>query len=194
MLLAAMPAQARFGVGPRVGMELNSMNIDRTMFDPVNRTGFAGGVMLEYIVPVINLGFDFSVRYVHRLSTDKKASDDLLDALMNRSARSRDYVEIPLNIKYKLAIPAIKKIIAPFAVTGPGVSVLVSGKSLAETYRRRAFDVCWNFGLGIELFSHLQIAAVYGHGLNKVPYFSASPEPVYGKNNVWTLSAAWIFY
>jgi len=95
--IACLPAAAQFRIGPRIGTEVNSMRLNSSLFDNDNRAGFTGGVQVEFTVPVINLGFDASVMYVHRVSnsaqktaTSLPAADE--NALNSSSLRKRDYI------------------------------------------------------------------------------------------------------
>jgi hypothetical protein len=57
--------------------------------------------------------------------------------------------------------------------------------------------VAWNVGLGVELFSHLQVGASYGFGINNVinkyEVLGINAEPIKANNNYWTISAAYLF-
>ena len=56
--------------------------------------------------------------------------------------------------------------------------------------------MAWNFGAGVQLFNHLQVGASYGIGLNKTVEFTgvaSNTKPIEGKNNYWTITAAWLF-
>ena len=64
--IITIPASAQFRWGPRIGTEVTAMRFDKSVFNSENRAGFTGGLMCEFTVPVINLGFDLSVMYVHR--------------------------------------------------------------------------------------------------------------------------------
>lgn len=201
--LAALPATAQFRAGIRLGTEVNSMRLDKSVFDNNNRAGFTGGVMCEFTVPIINLGFDLSVMYVHRVSSstlqprDGGTGDGNAADLVNSSNfKKRDYIEIPLNLKYKFGLPVIGKVFTPYVFTGPSFSILASKKDINAAYKNKSFDVAWNFGLGIQLINHLQVSASYGIGLNKtieVINPSLNTTPIEGKNNYWTVTAAWLF-
>lgn len=198
LLSVALPSSAQFRWGPRLGTEVNSMRLDRTVFENENRAGFTGGLMCEFTIPIVNLGFDLSVMYVHRVSASVATNGNAENsALVNSSEfKNRDYIEIPLNLKYKLGLPIIGKIITPYIVTGPSFSVLTSKKAITGAYKNKAFDVAWNVGLGVQLFNHLQVGASYGIGLNKTVEFiglTNNATPIEGKNNYWTITAAWLF-
>ncbi|MDE6574455.1 MAG: PorT family protein [Muribaculaceae bacterium] len=199
MLVVAVPASAQFRIGPRIGTEVNSMRLNKEVFDNENRAGFTGGVMCEFTVPIINLGFDLSVMYVHRVNQNTYIENGNQDnsELINSSAfKKRDYIEIPLNLKYKIGLPVVGKIISPYIFTGPSFSILASKREITNAYRNKAFDVAWNVGVGLELVSHLQIGASYGFGMNKTVEWigqGVQANPIDGKNNYWTITAAWLF-
>lgn len=184
-----IPASAQFKIGPRIGLEVNSLRFDTSIFDSDNRAGFTGGLQAEFTVPLIGIGADVSVMYVHR------TSQWMQDSQLSQSAKS-NYIEIPLNLKYKLTLPAISSIICPYVFTGPSFAFLASKKDITEFVEAKKCDIAWNFGLGIELIKHLQIGASYGMGLTKALQFvkmvndSAGIE---GKNRYWTVTAAWLF-
>lgn len=197
-IVVAIPASAQFRWGVRLGTEVNSMRLDKSVFNNENRAGFTGGLMCEFTVPIIGVGFDLSAMYVHRVSNSTVTTGNADDAALVESSRfkNRDYIEIPLNLKYKLSLPIVSRIVVPYIATGPSFSVLTSKSAITEAYKNKAFDVAWNFGLGLQFFNHLQVSASYGIGLNKTVEFigvANTTAPIEGKNNYWTVTAAWLF-
>ena len=188
-LVAAVPAQAQFHFGIKAGLDVDRLSINSKLFDSDNRAGFTGGVMIEFTAPIINLGFDLSAMYVRHNSQFMVAN--------NIVKNDRDYFEIPLNLKYKLEVPAIARVITPFVTTGPSVAFLTSRKHIEKAYKNNEIDVAWNFGFGVELFRKVQLAASYGLGLTKalenVPGISISGADIEGKNRYWTVTAAYLF-
>lgn len=193
--LCAVPSMAQFRVGPRLGVEINSMKFDKDVFSSDNRAGFTGGIMAEFTIPVINLGLDASVMYVHRES--KTTSDGEFSWVNAKNFTKRDYLEIPVNVKYKIGIPVISNILTPYVFTGPSFAVLLSGKSIADGVMNKKCDIAWNFGLGLQLFNHLQVGASYGLGLSNsvITDFVGveATNQIDGKNNFWTITAAYLF-
>ena len=182
-----------FRFGPRIGTDV---------FNADNRAGFTGGLMMEVNVPLINLGFDLSVMYVHRVNANSLKSGisdtnpDQLEMLGNDNYRKRDYIEIPLNVKYKFGLPVVGKIVSPYIFTGPSFAFLASKKAINAAYENKSFDVSWNVGAGVQLFNHLQVGASYGFGITKtVSKISnlSQGATIDGKNNYWTITAAWLF-
>ena len=177
------------------------MRLNSDVFNSDNRAGFTGGLMMEVNVPLVGIAFDLSVMYVHRLNNNslKAGASDSPDQSSMLTADSyikRDYIEIPLNFKYKIGLPIVGKVVSPYLFTGPSFAFLASKRHINEAYKNKAFDVAWNFGVGLQLFTHLQVGASYGLGITKtvekVSSITAGPE-ITGRNNYWTVTAAWLF-
>lgn len=183
----ALPASAQFRFGLRAGVAVNSLHFSTETFDARNRAGFTGGVMFEFTAPVVGIGMDLSAMYVRR-------NTSWLDE-QGLTRDDRDYIDIPLNLKWKINIPLINSIIRPYLTTGPSFAILTSGRSIKEGYRNRKFDTSWNFGFGAELFRHLQIGASYGIGLTKAlkEVGITGTSGINGHNRYWTITAAYLF-
>lgn len=183
-------ANAQFRFGVKVGMNVSSLHFNEDVFDSENRAGFTGGLMCEFTVPVIGLGFDLSAMYVRR-NTQFMEDNDI-------AKNNRDYIEIPLNLKYKVNIPAVNHIIRPFLTTGPSVAFLTSRRHINEFLQNKTCDFAWNFGFGVELLSKLQVAASYGLGISKALETTGIVNEdnhinIDGKNRYWTVTAAYLF-
>ncbi len=184
---AALPAQAQLRFGLKAGVAVNSLHFNESTFDAENRAGFTGGAMLEFTVPVTGIGLDASVMYVRRNSawmTDQGIARD-----------NRDYIDVPVNFKWRISVPLINKIVRPFVTTGPSFSFLTS-KKVNDVVKNRTFDTAWNFGFGLELFQKVQVGASYGLGLTKaIKAVGGDYEDggVSGRNRYWTITAAWMF-
>lgn len=184
---SAMPAQAQFHFGIKAGMNVDRLSFNKEIMNSDNRAGFTGGIMAEFTVPLIGVGCDLSAMYVRRNSRFMKGTKTVNN--------QRDYIDIPLNLKYKLSLPGISKVFAPFVTTGPSVAFLTSKKYIEQAYKNHSVDVAWNFGLGFELLRHVQIAASYGLGLTKAldTVNLIDGAKIDGKNRYWTVTAAYIF-
>lgn len=191
-LFATAPgASAQFKIGPKVGMCVNSLHFNNDLFDSSNRAGFTAGAMAEFTVPVIGVGCDLSVLYVRRNSRWIYEYEQEIGTTNVKG----DYIDIPLNFKYKISIPVVANIIRPFVTTGPDFAFLTSKKTVQNIIKCKSFDFSWNFGIGLELVNHLQIAASYGIGLNKAMESITNVEgaSISGKNRYWTVTAAYLF-
>ena len=200
IVMSAAPASAQiFRWGVKVGTEVSSMKFDTSVFDGENRAGFTGGVMAELNVPIINIGLDVSLMYVHRvgatIGNGDAAENSVLD---NKNFRNRDYLEIPLNLKYKFGLPVVGKFVSPYVFTGPSFAVLASKRAIAEGIENRKVDISWNLGLGLQILNHVQIGASYGWGMNRAMKIVGTPAGINPsdlnvKSNQWTITAAWLF-
>lgn len=187
-LCTAIPASAQFKFGLKAGMNVNSLKFDKEVFNSDNKAGFTGGAMVEFTVPVIGIGMDASVMYVRRTASYTEGDYSI--------SKNRDYIDIPVNLKYKLNVPAINKIIRPYVTTGPAFAFLVSKKDFNEFIKNKSCDISWNFGFGVELVQHVQIGASYGIGLTKALETTGvidDGRTIDGKNKYWTVTAAYLF-
>lgn len=182
---AVVPAQAQFRLGLKAGVAVNTLKFNKDVVSSDNRTGFTGGLMADFTVPVIGLGFDASVLYAAR-SVDFTNSEtgDVI-------TKTRSYIDIPVNLKYKIGLPGIGRIITPFLTTGPDFSFLLSKENMDDAFSNKKFDFAWNVGAGVQLVNRVQIAASYGFGLTKT---ASGDKSLYsGKNRCWTITAAYLF-
>ncbi|MBD5245794.1 MAG: porin family protein [Barnesiella sp.] len=184
LIASVATAQAQFRFGVKAGVAINELKFNESAFNSGNRAGFTGGVMAEFTVPVIGVGCDASVMYARR--SFETVTDN------TTSTFNRDYINIPVNLKYKIQIPVVSKIITPFITTGPDFSILVSKKNIEQAWSNKKFDTAWTVGAGVQLINHLQVAATYGWGLSKSSS-SDSGLDLYGKNRCWTVTAAYLF-
>lgn len=183
-----MNAQVKFGL--KAGVAVNDLKFDESVISADNRAGFTGGAMLEVMLPIANLGFDISAMYVHR-------TGNIYENGTEKPANNRDYIEIPLNLKWKIGLPVVGKVVSPYIFTGPSVAFLTSKENIEEAYKNKKVDVAWNFGVGEQLINKIQIGASYGLGLTKA-IETLSPNTIdaagiEGKNRYWTITAAYLF-
>ena len=179
-------AMAQFRIGPRVGINVNSLKLNKELVAGDNMAGFTGGLQAEFTIPLVNLAFDASVMYTRHNTKDIEIEGGKL---------KRDYISIPVNLKYKIGLPAVGKIISPYIFTGPEFAFLCSKQAITDAWEQKKVDIAWNVGLGLQLFTHLQVGASYVFGLTKmVETFSHyNGAPLDGKNKYWTVTAAWLF-
>ena len=188
LVAVSAPAEAQFRFGVKVGMDINSLKLTefKQNFSTDNRVGFTGGVMTEFLIPGVGFGFDASLMYTSRAVK--------IEDYLKATTYTNSYIEIPIHLKYKLSLPAVSSIVAPYIFTGPSFAFLVS-KQIIDDLKNKRTDVSWNIGLGVELFRHLQVGASYGFGITKaaeyvIPEIS---EAKTAKTKCWTITAAWLF-
>ena len=190
-LFLAIPANAQFKFGPKLGVNISSLSLGGNLSENLksnNITSFTGGIMAEFMVPVIGVGLDASVMYSRKGSTLKEVTSNLTET------HHTDYIEIPINLKYKFSLPVVGSFISPFVYAGPSFAFRV-GDNFADQYKNKSFETAINLGLGLEFFSHLQIAAQYGWGLGKTMELDDNliNATLNGKSRAWTVTAAYLF-
>lgn len=197
-LVAALPAAAsdifRFGV--KAGVDINKMSMTKNAFSSDNRAGFTGGLTTQFTIPIINVGADLSVMYVHRASEVLSPSNETTITDPEVVTLKNDYIDVPLHLRYNLSLPAISSIIVPYIFTGPDFSFNLS-RNIVKDYKKRNFDCIWDFGIGIRLIRHLEVGASYGLGMTKALKYVGQVEGIQngssGRANCWTVTAAWLF-
>lgn len=198
MMIFALPASAKVNFGVRGGLLMDNLKYDFTNFSGYknafnDKLGWQVGVMVE--VPVLFLDIDAAVMYTHHKMELAYDEGGYLKHSM---------ISIPINLKYKLNILGVGKIIKPMVFTGPEFGFRISDEKFSfkniTNGQFKSFNTAWNFGFGVELFKHLQITAAYSLGLNKsLSYLIKDPDTtdikqsVEGTNRHWTVSAAVIF-
>ncbi len=193
-IVGAASASAQFRWGIKAGVCVNTLKFDESNFDADNRAGFTGGVMAEFTVPLIGVGADISAMYVRRSDKWMREKTDYTEATTYKA--NQDYIDIPVNIKWRINIPVINNIIRPYLVTGPDFAFRCSKKTISDIYHSKNVSYSWNFGFGLELLKHLQVGATYGLGLNKTLKAidrGNSAIEIEGKNRYWMITAAYLF-
>lgn len=177
-------ASADFRFGIKAGLNFNNLNLKNvagSIKDPDNRTGWQAGVMAEFTVPIVNIGMDASVMYM-RQNLDN-----------NPAYENKDFIDIPLNLKWKIGLPVVGKIVSPIIYTGPDF-LFALNKHTLDDFKSKTCEVGWNLGIGVELLSHLQITGGYCFGLNSVAkYTGVNTVDSKVKKNYWSVSAAYLF-
>ena len=187
-VMCAGVADAKLRFGLKAGLNVNHLSTNKEMFDKNNQAGWTAGLMTECQLPLIGLGFDLSVMYARMNSEILVQTEDGL-----LSEPNKNFIEIPVNLKYKISLPVVGSIISPYIFTGPSFGFKLDKSTISE-FKTKTFQAVWNVGLGLEFVKHLQIGASYGFGMNnivKLAYNSANPVTYH--NNYWTVTAAYLF-
>lgn len=134
-----------------------------------NRSGFKGGLMLEYELPnsgfCIDVAVDYS-RYNARLTSPGTEPEDF----------GRNFLEIPLHAKYKVPVRFLSGVISPMILTGPDFAFRV-GKGASAQFVTETFQPRWDFGVGIDIVNFIQLTGGYSLGLgNALKHFDGHPE------------------
>lgn len=185
VMAAAMSAAAQVRLGLRAGITVGELRFDRDVIDSDNRVGYTGGLVLDLNIPVVGLGVEASAMYTRR-------NNRLTDG---DRVYKRHYIEFPVYARYRLSLPGVQRIFAPYIFTGPNFAVLFNEDS-DDYLRSKKTYLSWDAGLGADLLGHLRLSAAYGLGITKAMSYIDSEyhgDHVNGRDRHWTLNAAWIF-
>ena len=212
-VLTAPMAQAELRLGVKAGANISNFTTpDDKQFDFSNASlaNFTGGLTVEWLF-FGGLGVDAGVMYTAK-GTEYKVGDDVLsdayESLMGTNSVMKatvHYIEVPINLKYKLKIKGIEDFVAPFVYAGPsfafkvGEDVTFGNDLFKDTeVNFNNVDVALNVGFGVEVIKHLNVAAQYGWGLGKVmdldlDVLGQKVEGLDMRTGVWTVTVAWMF-
>ena len=186
--IGQVSAQVRLGV--KGGLNIASVHFSTDVLQSDNVTGFQIGPMIEGSLPLVGLGFDAAILYAQKGLETKTVSGE-------KTSLKNDYIDVPVNLKWKLGLPVMKVYLA----AGPYVGFRVGGNkiwelpgSMVDQVKIKSFSAGLNFGAGVELISHLQVGLNYGLGLtNNYSMESLSLTKSDGKNRGWSVTAAILF-
>lgn len=188
-----------FNFGIKAGLNVNKLSFNKDFKDQLtsneNSAGWEAGVMAELNIPIGGLALDASLMYA-RMNNSTQAyfsEDNKLEAFNGNNA-GKNFIMIPINLKYKFSLPVVSKYLVPYIFTGPDFAFKLD-KNIVNAVKTRTCQVAWNVGIGVQLISHLQVGASYGFGINNiVKHTTDYINPVENvKNNYWTVTAAWVF-
>ena len=183
----SQPAQAKIlDWGLKGGVNVTNMTFSKDLISSDNRSGFYVGPTIKFTIPLAGLGVDASALYDQR----SVKIDDL--------SVKQQQLASPINLRYTVGLGS--KLNA-FAYAGPQVGFNFNKNERSTTIESLKFkdsNFSVNVGLGVTLFSHLQINANYNIACGKTcdVSFSDAVESVFnGKSrfNAWQVGLAYFF-
>lgn len=182
--LMVVPVNAQIKFGIKGGINISSVHFTDLPknVSSDNVTGFQIGPMLEVMAPVMGVGLDAAILYSQK---GLGVGDENI---------KNDYIDVPVNLKWKFGLPILKVYLA----AGPYVGFRVGGdkiwdfpQAIGGQLKAKSFNAGLNFGAGVELIKHLQVGFNYGLGLTDD--YSVSKLDFKGKNRGWAITAAVLF-
>lgn len=184
-LLTAFCSSAQLRYGFRLGGSFADAALtqspDRSLR---NGSGFSGGMMLEWQMETNGFAPDIAVLYTHYNFGVTDRSD-------NRPVTTpKDYIEVPLHLKYKFYLSRTNNLVAPMIYTGPAVLFRTESKIL----QMKRVIPGWDLGLGLDIVNFIQLTAGYRFGIgNSMCGTSASGAHPHLRTNGWHVAANIIF-
>ena len=187
MAFIAVPAKSQLKFGVKGGLNISSVHLNSDILKADNVTGFQIGPMIETTIPLIGVGLDAAILY------SQKGMDVKSETGTSTNVKT-DYIDVPVNLKWKFGLTIIKGYLA----AGPYIGFRVGGDkfweipgSVVGQVKAKNFSAGLNFGAGVELISHLQVGINYGLGLTD--NYSAEKYDLNAKNRGWSVTAAILF-
>lgn len=187
VVASATPAAAQVKFGFKGGITTIEMKDKNSLLDSKNHTAWNAGLMLDFNIPKVNLGLEVSALYRH--DANIKTKDQEISS-------KRICIDIPVYLRYRLAIPNVERYVAPVVFTGPNISLIVKDDCKIKSPDNSKTRLSWDVGAGVDLFKHLRVTASYGIGMKKAMKCIGKDYDgghVEGKDHCWTVSAAYMF-
>lgn len=186
LLIAAVAgASAQLRYGFRLGGDFADCSLkDAGNASLINRSGFSGGMALEYQFPGNGFAPDIAVTYTRRNSRLNDAAAPV--------SFGRNFIEVPLHLKYKFWLHSFHDLVAPMVYCGPSMSIRLDhghASPLATKRMQPGLDV----GIGVDIVNFIQITGGYRFGLgNAAKGFSGCPDASL-RTNSWQVAATLLF-
>jgi len=191
--------------GAKGGLNVATVKFNNSILDSDNTTGFHIGPILEIMTPVPGIGVDLAVLFTQKGAevhnswpSDVMAPDDIVKEFEELGETTKsNFIEIPINLKWKMMLPAVK----PFLAAGPYISIPLSGDKIwsvphsnfSEQFKNRSFGAGLNFAAGAEILSTVQLSVNYNLGLTDHFKWISFDQPFKARTRTWVISAAVFF-
>ena len=176
MIAMTATAQTRFGIIAGIVIENEMPSEDEKKNN--NQVGYTAGAIVDFDLPVQGLGLEAGAKYTKHT--------------YGKPSMEQYSVDVPVHVRYRLEVPVVEKVVAPYAFTGPSVSAGVSNK-MPTRLSDVKMSLAWNVGAGVEMFKHVRVAATYSIQVSKTDVVNNGSLVRGKKGNCWTISASYMF-
>ncbi|MCH5222818.1 MAG: PorT family protein [Muribaculaceae bacterium] len=186
VIFFSLEGESQLRYGFRFGGDFASASLKNADgYSLVNRSGFTGGLDLEYQFEKCGFAPDIAILYA-RHNTRLRSGEE------EPHSFGRNFIDIPLRLKYKFWLKSTKDLFGPLVYTGPVFSFRLDHND-ANPLRSKRFQPGWEVGLGFDIINFIQLSGGYRFGLgNAVADFEGFPTAVLHTNG-WNLSATILF-
>ena len=176
MIAMTATAQTRFGIIAGIVIENEMPSEDEKKNN--NQVGYTAGAIVDFDLPVQGLGLEAGAKYTKHT--------------YGKPSMEQYSVDVPVHVRYRLEVPVVEKVVAPYAFTGPSVSAGVSNK-MPTRLSDVKMSLAWNVGAGVEMFKHVRVAATYSIQVSKTDVVNNGSLVRGKKGNCWAISASYMF-
>lgn len=180
--VCAAPVSARLRYGVRLGGDIAALRLtDADGYGMRNRSGFSGGLALEYQFEKCGFAPDIALLYTRRSAMLKMPGGD-------RASFGRDFIEVPLHLKYKFWLKGTSDLVAPLVYAGPTLSIRVGDHGdvpMTTNILQPGLDV----GIGFDVINFVQLTAGYRFGLGNACHTLTGFPDASLRTDSWNVSA-----
>ncbi|MBR1543411.1 MAG: outer membrane beta-barrel protein, partial [Muribaculaceae bacterium] len=139
-------------------------------------------------------GFEAQLLYTLRSSTfhmeERKAWSSLG---LGKERVMLHYIDVPISLKFKYRnMNGFENTLAPLIYAGPVFSFLVGHSKVGNQLRYDHLNIGLRIGIGVELFSRVQISGNYTFSVGEALRTKFLEEHS-AKNRCWSITAAYLF-
>ena len=154
VLLSSLSAAAQLRYGFRLGGSFAKASLsDAPGMSTKNGSGFSGGIILEYQMENNGFAPDIALMYT-------RYSSRLIDEVSGPVKLGRNFIEVPLHLKYKFYLSASNNLVAPMVYTGPSLLIRL-GQGNPARISTKTVQPGWDVGIGLDIINFIQISAGY---------------------------------
>jgi len=181
-------SQVSFGL--RGGFDVAENKISKDILNAHNRLGFQVGPTMRFSLPLVGLGIDAGLLYGHKQYDVKNNPEDI-------DLSDYNYLMIPVDLKKSFSLLGT---LGVFIKGGPFGEIKLSGGDFkngeGDKVKSKGFGMGLNFGVGVSLFSKLEVGMDYRFKLtdnyeedkpNFGDYFSTR------KDKTWNVNLTYLF-
>ena len=162
VIAASMTAQAQWRYGIRLGGAFSRPTGSNEFCELKGGNGFSGGLAIEWQMPAGGLAVGASALYERRNTSAGMLTDGAQSPTRTYSTIGRNYIAVPIDIKYKFGIPAIGGLAGPYVFTGPDLAWRLDSGIGPRTH------MGWNVGAGFDIINFVQVSAGYRFGITNI--------------------------
>jgi hypothetical protein len=194
-------AQLGIKAGVNMANEIKSFNQADIAagFNSNNLTGYQIGLVYQAMPKQSGLGVEIAGLLTQKGSTFR-FTDNISSSIIE-GYKELNYLEVPLNLRYRLSLG----IIAAYGFAGIYGGYALSGKVVDETNNVPTsltfndlvsrLDYGYNVGAGVELFKKIQLGATWSQGIkNTITNTGVEPvDPTSALNRVMSINLVYLF-
>ncbi|MDE5878256.1 MAG: PorT family protein [Muribaculaceae bacterium] len=186
LVVTGLTASAQLRYGFRFGGDIAAARLDNAeTWSLCNRSGFTGGLVLEYQMPNCGFSPDIAVLYARH-------NTRLQVAGARPVSFGRNFIDIPLHLKYKFWLRSFSRLMGPMVYTGPALSLRLDNKNATPLSTHR-LQCGWEVGIGFDIINFIQLSGGYRFALGN----SIAASPLYPAATLhpdgWNISATLLF-